>query len=149
MSEHRIELDWTRNGHPFTHEGFSRSHVVNFAGGQALRNSSAPDFFGDPALANPEELLVAAVSSCHMLTFLAVAAKRGFVVERYRDAAAGTLGKNADGKLAVTSIRLAPRVEFGGERQPDAAERDALHERAHRHCIIANSVASQVTIAPA
>jgi organic hydroperoxide reductase OsmC/OhrA len=146
MSIHRIAIDWTRNGAPFEYESFDRSHRVSFEGGQSLRNSSAPDFFGDAAQANPEELLVAALGSCHMLTFLAIAAKRGYVVDSYLDAAEGTLEKNADGRLAVTRVELRPRVEFGGERRPDASELERLHASAHRNCIIANSVSTEVIV---
>ncbi|MCI1728843.1 MAG: OsmC family protein [Chiayiivirga sp.] len=146
MSEHRIALDWRRDGHASAHDTYSRAHTIRFSGGQALRNSSAPDYFGDAALANPEELLVAALSSCHMLTFLAVAAKRGFVVERYVDDAVGVLEKNSDGKPAVTRVRLRPQVEFGGEKQPDATELDNLHHKAHQHCIVANSVKTEVEV---
>jgi organic hydroperoxide reductase OsmC/OhrA len=146
MSEHRIGLDWTRDGHAFAYDSFSRAHTIRFAGGQSVRTSSAPDFFGDAALTNPEELLVAALSSCHMLTFLAIAAKRGFVVERYVDDAIGTLAKNAEGKAAVTRVTLRPQVRFGGEKQADAAELAGLHHRAHQHCIIANSVKTEVVV---
>ena len=148
MSEHRIDLDWARGDHAFTHEGFSREHVVCFSGGQTVRNSSAPDYFGDAALSNPEELLIAALSSCHMLTFLAIAAKRGYVVDQYRDAAIGILEKNPEGKLAVTRVTLAPVITFGGDKQPSEEETAALHERAHKHCIIANSVKTEITVMP-
>jgi organic hydroperoxide reductase OsmC/OhrA len=146
MSEHRIDLAWAREGHPFTYEGHSRKHTVRFSGGQTISASSAPAFFGDATLANPEELLVAALSSCHMLTFLAVAAKRGFVVERYEDAAVGVLEKNAEGKIAVTRVSLRPVIAFGGDKQPGAEELDGLHHRAHQNCMIANSVRTVVTI---
>jgi organic hydroperoxide reductase OsmC/OhrA len=146
MSEHRIDLDWSRGEREFTYETFDRSHTVRFAGGQELRTSSAPDFFGDATLANPEELLVAALSSCHMLTFLAIATKRGLRVDRYRDAAVGVLEKNAEGRFAVTRVTLRPVVEFGGDKRPGADELAALHHRAHQNCMIANSVRTEVTI---
>jgi organic hydroperoxide reductase OsmC/OhrA len=146
MSEHRIDLAWTRGERAFTYESFNRAHTVHFAGGQVLRNSSAPDYFGDADFANPEELLVAALSSCHMLTFLAVAAKRGFLVESYADAALGVLEKNAEGKAAVTRVTLRPVSQFGGDKLPDAAELARLHDKAHQHCIIANSVRTQVSV---
>ena len=148
MSEHRVDIDWARGDRPFGRDGFIREHVVRFSGGQTVRNSSAPDYFGDAALSNPEELLVAALSSCHMLTFLAIAAKRGFVVEQYRDAAVGVLEKNAEGQFAVTRVALSPVIVFAGDKQPEGDELGALHERAHKHCMIANSVRTQVTVAP-
>ena len=146
MSEHRIELNWTRGERAFAYDSFSRAHKVRFAGGQTVQASSAPDYFGDAALANPEELLIAALSSCHMLTFLAVAAKRGHVVERYADAAVGVLEKNAEGKFAVTRVTLRPTVEFGGDKRPSAEELAGLHQKAHQHCMIANSVKTAVTV---
>jgi peroxiredoxin-like protein len=146
MSEHRIDLVWSRGEREFTYETFDRSHSVRFFGGQELRTSSAPDFFGDGNQANPEELLVAALSSCHMLTFLAIATKRGLRVDSYRDAAVGVLEKNAEGRFAVTRVTLRPVVEFGGDKRPSAEELAALHHRAHQNCMIANSVRSEVTI---
>lgn len=146
MSEHRIELNWTREGPTFDYQSFNRNHAVRFEGGQDLQVSSAPDYFGDAALSNPEELLIAALSSCHMLTFLAVAAKRGLVVQSYSDAAVGVLEKNAEGKFAVTRVRLKPTVAFGGSKQPDATELAGLHHKAHQHCMIANSVKTEVSV---
>jgi organic hydroperoxide reductase OsmC/OhrA len=139
---------WARGGEPFTYEGYPRRHRWTFAGGVALDASSAPEYLGDPALPNPEEALVAALSSCHMLTFLAVAARKRLTVESYEDDAVGRMEKNEQGKLAVTRVQLRPRVVFSGEKRPDADELAKLHESAHRACFIANSVRTEVTIAP-
>ena len=125
----------------------SRAHTWTFSGQQTLRASAAAEYGGDPEHTNPEEALVAAVSGCHMLTFLVIAAKRGFAVEQYDDAAGGVLGKNAHGRMAVTHITLRPRIRFGGDKQPDAAALDQLHEAAHRNCFVANSLACEVTVA--
>ena len=114
MSEFTAEIRWQhapREGHP---DDYSRAHDWQLAGGQTLRASSAPEYAGDPTRTNPEEALVAAVSSCHMLTFLAVAAKRGFKVTSYTDKASGSLGKNAEGRLAVTEVVLRPQITFDG-----------------------------------
>lgn len=146
MSEHGITLEWSRDGHEFRHETFSRAHRVQFAGGQSVRASSAPDFLGDAALANPEELLVAAVSSCHMLTFLAIAAKRGIQVDSYEDDAVGTLGKDDEGRLAMTRVVLRPRISFGGDKVPDGSGLQQLHEKAHQHCLIASSLRTEVLV---
>ena len=146
MSEHRVDLNWARGDHAFAYDSFSRAHSVRFSGGQTVQASSAPGYFGDGALANPEELLIAALSSCHMLTLLAIAAKRGYVVESYSDAAVGVLEKDAEGKLAVTRVTLVPTIVFGGDKQPGADELAALHQRAHQHCVIAHSVKTEVTI---
>src|SRR6478672_9362123 len=101
MSLHRANVLWSRaaDAAPFTYDSYSREHVVTFGGGAKLRASSAPEFKGDAALPNPEEALVGALSSCHMLTFLAICAKKGLGVERYDDEAEGHLEKNAEGRL--------------------------------------------------
>ena len=95
---------------------------------------------------DPESALVGALSSCHMLTFLAIACKKQFVVDRYQDEAVGFLEKNAKGKLAVTRVTLRPKVTFGGTASPTPEQLAALHERAHAECFIANSVITEVTV---
>jgi organic hydroperoxide reductase OsmC/OhrA len=146
MSEHTIELSWARNGGPFERGNYGRDHSVRFEGGQVIRNSAATDYGGEAGASNPEELLLAALSSCHMLTFLAVAANRGYVVENYTDHATALLEKNADGKMAVTHATLAPQVQFGGEKQPSAEDYAKMQERAHAACFIANSVKTVVEV---
>ena len=147
MSEHRIALDWSRNGAPFERGNYPKTHIVRFDGGQTLRNSSAPgDYGGDASASNPEELLLSALSSCHMLTFLAVAANRGYVIDGYHDDATAELGKNADGKMAVVKATLVPKVTFSGDKRPNAEEYAALQARAHAACFIANSVKTQVEL---
>jgi len=146
MSEHKVTVEWKKETEPFAYETYNRNHVLTFEGGMKLNASAAPAYKGDPALVNPEDALVAALSSCHMLTFLAVAAKRKFVVERYSDQAVGVLEKNAQGKMAVTRCTLRPTVVFSGT-QPTAEQLHQLHEQAHAGCFIANSVTTAVTIA--
>jgi len=146
MTEHRASVHWTRQGHPFTYEGYSRDHALGFENGQTALGSAAPDYLGNSDALNPETLLLGALASCHMLTFLAVAAKRGYVIERYSDAAVGTLAKNADGRMAITHCRLSPRIEFSGDKTPDAAELVRLHGKAHENCFIANSLRTEVFI---
>ena len=146
MSEFTAEIRWQhapRERHP---DDYSRAHDWELAGGQTLRASSAPEYAGDPTRTNPEEALVAAVSSCHMLTFLAVAAKRGFKVTSYTDKASGSLGKNAEGRLAVTEVVLRPQITFDGAA-PGAEELTKLHEAAHRNCFIGNSITGNVRVA--
>ncbi|MCZ8317970.1 MAG: OsmC family protein [Lysobacteraceae bacterium] len=149
MSEHTAALNWSRRGRDFTYETYSRDHVVTFENGQKALASSAPAFVGNPEALNPETLLVGALASCHLLTFLAVCAKRGYVVESYDDAASGVLGKNAEGKMAITRITLRPRVAFGGDKVPSPEELAKLHERAHANCFIGSSIRSEVTVEPA
>jgi organic hydroperoxide reductase OsmC/OhrA len=144
MSEHTIALRYAAA--PRSDANYPRSHTWTFTGNQTVRASAVPEYGGEPEHANPEEGLVAAVAGCHMLTFLAVAAKRGYAVTRYEDDPAGTLGKNAEGRMAITHVRLRPRIAFGGEKQPSAEELGKLHEAAHRNCFIANSLRCEVTV---
>lgn len=148
MSEHKAEIRWRRTGDDFAYETFDRTHRWRFAGGAALDASSAPEYRGRAELPNPEEALVVALSSCHMLTFLAVAARRRFVVDAYEDDAVGHLEKNADGKLAITRVELRPRATFSGEKRPTPEDVARLHEVAHRECFIANSVKTEVSVTP-
>ena len=146
MSEHKIGLEWKRESERFTYDTYNRDHVVTFEGGARVPASAAPAYRGNPALVNPEEGLVAALSSCHMLTFLAIAAKKRFMVDSYRDHAVGFVEKNQNGKLAITRVVLRPQVEFSGPTLPNPKEIAELHELAHRGCFIANSVTTEVTI---
>lgn len=146
MAEHKITLEWKRESEQFTYDTYNRDHQWIFDGGARVSASAAPAYRGNPALVNPEDALVAALSSCHMLTFLAVAAKKKFVVDRYMDHAVGTLEKNAAGKLAVTRVVLRPAVTFSGQAQPTREELTTLHEQAHHGCFIANSVTTEVTV---
>lgn len=148
MSEHTASIRWNRGGRPFTYDSYSRDHEWAFDGGQRLRGSAAPAYLGSTEGVDPEEALVAALSSCHMLTLLAIAAKKGWVVEEYEDDAVGTLAKDANGKLSVTQVVLRPRIAFGGDVRPDDAALQRLHHQAHEHCFIANSVRTEISIEP-
>ncbi len=145
MSLHTARIHWSSNG-TFSSAGYSRDHEVTTGSGVVLAGTSAPQFGGAADRANPEELLVAAVSSCHMLTFLALCARRGHVVVSYTDDAAGELGKNAAGRTAITKVTLKPSVRFEGEA-PSAEQLDALHTKAHEHCFIAQTLACAVETA--
>jgi len=145
MSVHAASLAWSRSTPDFAYETYDRTHVVRFGGGTEVAASAAPEYRGDATRVNPEEQLVGAIASCHMLTFLAVAARKRLVVDRYEDHAEGVLEKDAEGRLAITRVTLRPEVRFapGTEVDPEALER--LHEAAHRNCFIANSVRCAVT----
>jgi len=145
MSDHHATIRWRRTSDDFTYQSYNRDHEWDFAGGQTLRASAAPDYQGDAALANPEEAFIASLSSCHMLTFLALCTKKRLVVDSYVDEAAGSLGKLDDGRMAVTKVTLRPKIEFGGDA-PDAETLRDLHDKAHKHCFIANSVTTEVTV---
>lgn len=146
MSKHIASLRWERGEKPFTYEGYSRDHEWIFDGGQRLTGSAAQAFLGSQQGVDPEEALVVALSSCHMLTLLAIAAKKGWIVDSYEDDAEGTLGKNADGKLALTHVILRPRITFAEGTVLDADTLQYLHHQAHEHCFIANSVKTEVSV---
>lgn len=147
MSEHTASIRWARDGQPFDYEHFPRDHQIRFERGQTLKGSAAPAFFGSADGVDPEELLVAALSNCHMITLLAIASKKGWTVDTYEDDAVGILEKNADGRMAVTRVTLRPRIAFA-DKVLEPSELQRLHESAHRNCFIATSVKTQVTVEP-
>jgi organic hydroperoxide reductase OsmC/OhrA len=151
MSSYTATVSWQRNGAAFTDNKYSRAHDWKFDGGAVVRGSSSPHAvrvpYSDESAVDPEEAFVAALSSCHMLWFLSLAARRGFVVDSYEDQAVGTLAKNDAGKLAMSVVTLRPKVVFVG-RQPAPAELDSLHHAAHEECFIASSVKSDVRCEP-
>lgn len=131
---------------------YGRRHVLRFDGGAEVPGSASPHVvpapLSDPAAVDPEEAFVAALASCHMLWFLSIAAKRGFRVDRYADAASGAMGEDARGRTAVTVVTLRPDVRFSGDRLPSPEEIRAMHHAAHEACFIANSVRSEVRCEP-
>lgn len=145
MPVYHVNLSWERTTPDFLYDSYSRSHELRTGSGVVMPASSAPEFLGAADRVNPEEGLIGALSSCHMLTFLAVAARKKWVVDQYTDEAVGTLAKNADGRLAITRITLRPRVVFSGSG-PSPDELNKLHEAAHRGCFIAASIRSEVVI---
>jgi organic hydroperoxide reductase OsmC/OhrA len=145
MSEHKASIKWSRGGKDFTYKTYSRDHVWSLNGND-VPASATTAYLGSPNRVDPEAALVAALSSCHMLTFLALAANKGFVVDSYEDAAVGHLEKNAQGKFAVTRVELHPKIAFGGTKQPAAADLEWLHDKAHKECFIANSVTTDVRV---
>ena len=148
MSEHKVTVTWARDGKDFTLESFSRTHEWVFEGGVRVPGSSAPGYGGDPSLVDPEEAFVAALSSCHMLFFLALCAKRGIVIERYEDDAVGVLRKGPDGKTWMTDVTLRPLIAFAEGHRPADEDVTKLHERSHDYCFIANSVKTDVRVEP-
>ncbi len=148
MSVHRAELRWSAEG-DFAAGNYSRRHEWRFDGGAVVTASSSPDVvpvpFSDPAGVDPEEALVAAISSCHMLWFLDLARRAGLDIASYADSAEGEMGRIEPGRMAMTRVTLKPRITFAGD-QPDPSQIAALHERAHRSCFIANSLRTEVVI---
>lgn len=151
MSMYRATIDWRRGNAEFTFETYPRSHVLKFGEGIEVPASAAPGNIPSTAVGahgvDPEQAFVGSISSCHMLWFLHLACKAGFVVDSYVDEATGVMEKNAEGRIAVTRVTLSPAVAFSG-RPPAAAEHEALHHAAHEKCFIANSVKSEVLCEP-
>ena len=148
MSEHRVTLKWVRGGAEFSYQKYPRDHTWIFDGGHTMTATAAPAYLGSAANVDPEEAFVASLSSCHMLWFLAIAAKRKFRIDRYRDLAVGTLGQNSQRQWCMTVVTLRPEVDFGGSPLPTPADIDAMHHEAHAQCFIAHSVTSEVRCEP-
>jgi organic hydroperoxide reductase OsmC/OhrA len=148
MSEHKATIHWRRETADFTYESYNRDHDWQFDAGITVRASATPEYKGSAACVDPEEAFVASVASCHMLTFLAIACRKRYTLDDYRDLATGVLEKNADGRLAITTITLQPQVKFAGEKTPTPEELAQMHEQAHQACFIANSVKTEVILKP-
>ena len=150
--EYHALIHWARAGALFTDNRYSRAHSWRFDGGIEVPASSSPNVVRVPmsveAAVDPEEALVAALSSCHMLWFLHLAAEAGLCVDDYSDDALGVMGRNAAGRLAMLRVTLRPRIAFFGTRQPPPPQLAQLHHRAHEECFIANSVTTEVRIEP-
>ncbi len=150
--EYHALIHWERGEAKFTDSRYSRGHRWRFDGGTEVPASSSPLVVRTPysvaAAVDPEEAFVASLSSCHMLWFLDLAARAGYVVDDYRDDALGIMGADSAGRTAMLSVTLRPAVRFGGERRPDQSGLEGLHHRAHEACFIANSVRSAVHVEP-
>jgi organic hydroperoxide reductase OsmC/OhrA len=148
MSEHNAKIIWARNGADFGYKTYNRDHIWRFDNGVEVPGSAAPAYLGNPQRVDPESAFVAALSSCHMLTFLALASNKGFVVDSYEDSASGRLEKNVKGKLAMTRVDLHPKLVFSGVKRPTQEDLEWLHDKAHRECFIANSVTTEISVLP-
>jgi len=152
MAQYVADILWLRGEQDFLSNRYSRRHVMRFDGGVEVPGSSSPHVvpipLSDPCAVDPEEAFVASLSSCHMLWFLSIAAKRRFCVERYADSAVGTMARNEAGKMAMTVVTLRPDVTFSGAMQPTRAQIDQMHHEAHEECFIANSVKTEVRCEP-
>ncbi len=150
MHRYEARISWTRDEAKFTDNRYSRGHEWSFDGGVKVKASASPSVVPLPYsiadAVDPEEALVAAASSCHMLSFLFLAARRGFVVDSYVDDAFGVMEKNAGGKLFISRITLRPEIKFSGESIPTEAQLQSLHDAAHEECFIANSLKSEVVV---
>jgi len=150
MSLHRATAQWSlQDGEDFAAGRYSRGHAVTFEGGHEVPGTASPHVVGNKwsvaGAVDPEEMLTAAISTCHMLSFLHVALTAGFTVLSYRDDAEGLMEKNAEGRLAITRATLRPRIVYAGT-VPTPQERDRLHHEAHETCFIANSVKTEIVV---
>ncbi|MBV8798950.1 MAG: OsmC family protein [Alphaproteobacteria bacterium] len=149
MSEHHAGVRWNRVSADFTYQSYNRAHEMTFKNGAIrLAASSAPAFRGEADRVDPEEAYVASLASCHMLTLLAICARKRLTVESYEDDAVGFLEKGSGGKLWVTRVELHPRIRFAEGAEVDGEALKALHRQAHAECFIANSVKTEVVVEP-
>ena len=149
MSEYSATISWNRNSEePFSDNKYSRGHKWQFDGGVTVPASSSPHIVPLPysveANVDPEEAFIASLSSCHMLVFLSIAAKRKYVIDSYNDNAVGIMDKDTGGKLAMTKVTLRPEVKFSGDKQPSYEQIEKMHHQSHEQCFIANSVKTEV-----
>lgn len=146
MSELSIQLHWHREEASLTPRAYSAAHTVVFNDSYDVIGDAAPALGGDPVNVNPEQTLVASLSSCHMMTFLALAAKAGWPVASYHDHAVGHISRNPKGKMAVTRLELNPVVRFDTGFSVSEEDLAAMQDRAHRYCFVANSLADWVEV---
>ena len=148
---YKVKISWKKNSNEsFLDKKYSRVHKWIFDGGIEVHASSSPHVvpipMSDESAVDPEEAFVASISSCHMLTFLFIAAKKNFLVESYDDFAEGIMKKNKDGRIAMTEVTLKPEIVFGGDKIPTKIQIDEMHHQAHEECFIANSVKTKILI---
>jgi organic hydroperoxide reductase OsmC/OhrA len=146
MSDHYATIVWKRQSPEFTYERYNRGHEWRFDGGVVVPGSSAPAFRGDLERVDPEEAFVASLASCHMLTFLAIAARKRFTIDLYEDEAQGVMTKNDKGRFWVSKVILRPRIVFSGSNKPTEADIAAMHHASHDECFIANSVKTDIVV---
>ena len=150
MSTHSATVEWSRDDQTFTDNRYSRRHVWRFDGGASVPGSASPHSvpvpYSDASAVDPEEAFVAAISSCHMLWFLSIAAKRGYRIDRYVDEAEGVLEKDANGAMSMTRVVLRPRIAWSGDTTPTSEAITQMHDEAHHACYIANSVKTVVSV---
>src|SRR5258706_16201607 len=150
MATYRATADWRlEDGADFASGRYSRGHSLTFGSGFEAPGTASPHVVGNKwsvaGAVDPEEMLVGAINTCHMLSFLHIAREAGFVVSRYRDEAEGVMTRRDDGEMWVSKVTLRPQITYEG-RQPTPAERDAMHEKAHHVCFIANSVKTEIVV---
>ena len=146
MSEHLAKLTWNRGDAGFGYKEYPRTHEWEFPkSGQTVRAAAAIEFLGTPDCVDPEEAFTASLTSCHLLTFLAIASMSGYIIDSYEDAPVGYLEKAKDGKPWLARVVMHPRITFSGDKQPTPEQVEVLHEKAHKECFLARSVKTAVT----
>ena len=152
MSQHTATIKWKAGEGDFARGRYSREHTWTCDGGMTIQASSSPAVvpvpMSNPAYIDPEEAFVASLSSCHMLTFLYAANRKGFVVSSYDDEAVGTMTKNAEGVPWISKVTLRPKVVYAGDARPTPEEEHELHDKAHHGCFIAQSVKTEIAVEP-
>ncbi len=146
MTKISIDLMWKLNDGILSPGKYSNKHEIQFNDEIKIIGDAAPDWQGDKLNSNPEQTLAASLSSCHMMTFLALAAKMSWPVTSYTDKAIAVLGKNSKGKTSVTNIELNPKIKFSNNFSVDEKKMKEVQDRAHRYCFIANSLSNEVKI---
>jgi organic hydroperoxide reductase OsmC/OhrA len=149
MSEYFVKINWARgNDESYTDNKYSRGHEWIFDGGVTVQASSSPHVVPLPYSVeenvDPEEAFVASLSSCHMLFFLSIAAKKGYVIDSYVDNAVGIMEKNSDSKISMTKVTLKPHIQFSGDKKPTIEQLEKMHHQSHDQCFIANSVKTEI-----
>ena len=151
-NQYFAKIAWSGDDTNFIAGKYSRAHIWSFDGGIEVKASSSPHVvplpFSVENAVDPEEAFIASLSSCHMLWFLSIAAKKGFSVKSYQDESYGVMGKNTEGKVAMLSITLRPKVEFLGSNIPTSEAIHSMHELAHSECFIASSVKTEISCKP-
>ena len=145
MSAHTVTLSWSREGKPFGYKEYSRDHDLDFGHGVTLQASAAAEYLGTAEIPDPEQAYVASLSSCHMLTFLALASLQNLTLESYVDEAVGYLEKGENGKPVLSRIELHPKTVFADGVTVSEEKLKELHHKAHEECFLANSVKTEIT----
>ncbi len=152
MSEYTATIKWRRGDQDFLSDDYSRGHTWEFDGGVNVPASASPHIVPLPKSVaenvDTEEAFVASLSSCNMLFFLSIAARKGYIIDNYTDCAIGYMAKNEQGKFAMTKVILRPDIAFSGDKRPTAEQTGEIHEQSHEKCFIANSVTTEIDIEP-
>jgi organic hydroperoxide reductase OsmC/OhrA len=150
MSEYKATIKWQRTNPDFLKGKYSREHTWIFDGGATIPASPSPHVvpapWSNPSCVDPEEAFVVSIASCHMLTFLYLASRRGFQIDSYEDGAIGVMAKNEKGVPWVSLVTLNPKIVFSGDKLPALADLEQLHHLAHEQCYIANSIKTEVVV---